>query len=51
MKTEFTARAAKDFRGLTPALKVLVNKQINMLRDNLMHPSLNAKKFADTEAV
>ena len=48
MITEFSAR---DFKGLSPELKVLVRKQLNLLRDNLRHPSLNAKKYGGADNV
>ena len=51
MKTEFSTRAAKDYKGLTPDLKALVRKQLDLLRVNLRHPSLNAKKYAGTDGI
>ena len=51
MKTEFSLRAARDYKGFSPNLKVLVRKQLNILRDNIRHPSLNAKKYGGTDDV
>jgi mRNA-degrading endonuclease RelE of RelBE toxin-antitoxin system len=51
MKTEFSPRAAKDYRNLTPELKTLVRKQLGLLRDNFRHPSLDAKKYGGTDDV
>ena len=51
MKTEFSLRAARDYKNLSPELKALVRKQLNLLRDNLRHPSLHAKKYGGTDDV
>jgi mRNA-degrading endonuclease RelE of RelBE toxin-antitoxin system len=51
VKTEFSARAARDYKNLPPELRALVRKQLNLLRDNLRHPSLNAKKYGGTDGV
>jgi mRNA-degrading endonuclease RelE of RelBE toxin-antitoxin system len=45
MSTEFPPRAAWDYRNLPHELRVLVREQLNLLRDNLRHPSLNARKY------
>ena len=51
MKTEFSPRAARDYKNLPPELKALVRKQLNLLRDNLRHPSLNAKKYGGADDI
>ena len=51
MNTEFSPRAARDYKSLSPELRVLVRKQLNLLRDNLRHPSLNAKKYGGTDDI
>ena len=44
-------RKVGNQEGLSPNLKALVRKQLNILRDNIRHPSLNAKKYAGTDDV
>jgi mRNA-degrading endonuclease RelE of RelBE toxin-antitoxin system len=44
MRIELTRRADKDYRGLSQQLRRQVDKQFEYLRDNLRHPSLEAKK-------
>ena len=44
MRIELTRRADKDYRGLSQQLRRQVDKQFECLRDNLRHPSLEAKK-------
>ena len=51
MKTDFSRRAARDYKNLTPELQALVRKQLNLLRDNLRHPPLSAKKYGGTDDV
>jgi mRNA-degrading endonuclease RelE of RelBE toxin-antitoxin system len=48
MKTDFSPRAARDYKDLPPDLQALVRQQLNLLRDNLRHPSLNATKYGGT---
>jgi mRNA-degrading endonuclease RelE of RelBE toxin-antitoxin system len=45
MNIEFTARADRDFARLAPRLQAQLAKQMNLLRDNLRHPSIRAKKY------
>jgi mRNA-degrading endonuclease RelE of RelBE toxin-antitoxin system len=49
VKSDFSPRAARDYKNLPPELQALVRKQLNLLRDNLRHPSLNAKKYGGTD--
>lgn len=49
MEIALTKRARKDFADLSPQLKALVRKQLAFLKDNLRHPSLNAKKYDTTD--
>ena len=51
MKTDFSARAARDYKSLPPEIKALVRKQLNLLRDNIRHPSLKAKKYGGIDDV
>ena len=51
MKSDFSSRAARDYKNLSPELQALVRKQLNLLRDNLRHPSLNAKKYGGTDDI
>jgi mRNA-degrading endonuclease RelE of RelBE toxin-antitoxin system len=45
MNIRFTARARRDFDGLSPQIKTRVRKQFDLLSDNLRHPSIQAKKY------
>lgn len=51
MKTEFTPQAARDYKKLPEALKERVDKQMALLRQNLRHPSLKAKKYSEQEDI
>jgi len=44
MRIELTRRADKAYRGLSRQLRRRVDKQFEYLRENLRHPSLEAKK-------
>jgi mRNA-degrading endonuclease RelE of RelBE toxin-antitoxin system len=47
MNIEITARAQRDYAGLSSTLQSRVRKQITLLQSNLRHPSLQAKKYDD----
>lgn len=47
MTVRLIRRAAKDFETLPEALQKLVKRQLELLRENLRHPSLNAKKYPE----
>jgi mRNA-degrading endonuclease RelE of RelBE toxin-antitoxin system len=51
MKTDFSPRAARDYKSLPAEIKALVRKQFNLLRDNIRHPSLKAKKYGGTDDI
>jgi mRNA-degrading endonuclease RelE of RelBE toxin-antitoxin system len=51
MRIELTRRADKDYRGLSQQLRRQVDKQFECLRDNLRHPSLEAKKYGGADNV
>jgi mRNA interferase RelE/StbE len=45
MKVRLARRATRDFDSLAPALQSRVKKRLDLLRVNLRHPSLRAKKY------
>jgi hypothetical protein len=45
MRVRLARRATRDFESLSPALQSRVRKQLDLLRVNLRHPSLRAKKY------
>ena len=45
MRTEFTPRAARDYKHLSSELQTLIDKQMSLLRQNIRHPSIRAKKY------
>ena len=47
MNIRITGPAQKDYRKLEPALQKRFKKQLDFLRENLRHPSLNAKKYPE----
>jgi mRNA-degrading endonuclease RelE of RelBE toxin-antitoxin system len=51
VRISFTARALRDFEGLSPALQQRVRKQLEFLQANLRHPSLRAKKYDEQNDV
>ena len=51
MKTEFSPRAARDYRHLSSKLQTLVDKQMSALRRDLRHPSIRAKKYHEANDV
>jgi mRNA-degrading endonuclease RelE of RelBE toxin-antitoxin system len=44
MRVVLTRRAAKDLDGLPPRLQDTVQKQLELLANNIRHPSLQANK-------
>lgn len=48
MKLRFTAKADKDYAGLTVAVRKAFAKQLQFLLANLRHPSLHAKKYSES---
>ncbi len=51
MNIRFTPRARQDFGGLPPDLKTRVRKKFDLLQDNLRHPSIQAKKYDETNDI
>ena len=51
MRVVLTRRAAKDLDGLPPRLQDVVRKQLELLVNNLRHPSLQAKKYRGTDDI
>ncbi len=51
MRVVLTRRAAKDLDGLPPRLQDAVRKQLELLVNNLRHPSLQAKKYGGTDDI
>lgn len=45
MRIAFIERADKEYRSLPPPLQVQAKKQLTLLRTNLRHPSIRAKKY------
>jgi len=45
MRVELSRRAARDLDNLSPRLQVTVRKQLELLTENIRHPSLQAKKY------
>jgi mRNA-degrading endonuclease RelE of RelBE toxin-antitoxin system len=51
MRLHFTRRAARDYESLPTALRKKTDKQLDLLRQNLRHPSLRAKKYDEASGV
>ena len=51
MRVVLTRRAAKDLDGLPPRLQDTVRKQLEILANNIRHPSLQAKKYGGTDDI
>jgi mRNA-degrading endonuclease RelE of RelBE toxin-antitoxin system len=47
----FSARAKQDFADLPRHLKTRVSKQLELLSENLRHPSIQAKKYDERNDV
>jgi mRNA-degrading endonuclease RelE of RelBE toxin-antitoxin system len=50
MNVEFTARAARDYAALPARLQRAVDKQLAFLCEDIRHPSIRAKKYAEAGA-
>lgn len=48
MKTDYSERAGKTIGKLTPQVRKALFKQVKLLEENLMHPSLRAKKYDES---
>ena len=51
MNIRFSARARQDFADLPSNLKTRARKQLTLLSGNLRHPSIQAKKYDETNDV
>jgi mRNA-degrading endonuclease RelE of RelBE toxin-antitoxin system len=54
MNVQFAPRAKREYLDLPSRLQRAVNKQLNFLREkpeNLRHPSVQAKKYSETDDV
>lgn len=49
MRIELTHQADRDYDRLSSQLRKQVDKQLNLLRDNIRHPSLDSKKYGGTD--
>jgi len=47
----FSARARRDFADLPAHLKARARKQLDLLSGNLRHPSIQAKKYDESNDV
>jgi mRNA-degrading endonuclease RelE of RelBE toxin-antitoxin system len=45
MKVLLSKRADRDYGELPRTIQRQVDKQLNLLRDNIRHPSIQAKKY------
>jgi mRNA-degrading endonuclease RelE of RelBE toxin-antitoxin system len=45
MTFRFTDKGLRDYNALSPVLQARVDKQLELLLENLRHPSLRAKKY------
>ena len=51
MRVELSRRAARDLDNLSPRLQVTVRKQLELLTENIRHPSLQAKKYDESNDI
>ncbi len=51
MNIRFSGRARKDFADLPSNLKARARKQLDLLSGNLRHPSIQAKKYDESNDV
>jgi len=49
MKADYSERAGKTLAGLPANVRKAVFKQVKFLEQNLMHPSLHAKKYDESK--
>ena len=51
MRWQYTARSKADYDSLQPNVRKAFDKQIRLLVGNLLHPSLHAKKYDESQDV
>ena len=51
MRTEFTSRAAQNYQRSPPPLQKLVDKKMALLRKDIRHPSIRAKKYDEARDI
>lgn len=51
MNVQFTPRAKRDYAELSPHIQRAVDKQLDFLRENLRHPSVQSKKYSEAEDI
>ena len=51
MNIRFADSAKKNFKDLPADIKARVRKQLNLLRADLRHPSLRAKKYDESNDI
>jgi mRNA-degrading endonuclease RelE of RelBE toxin-antitoxin system len=51
MEIRFTVRAARQYAALLPVIRKPLEKQLRFLLANPKHPSLQIKKFDETEGI
>jgi len=51
MNVQLIASAAKDFEELSPRLRKTILKQLELLCQDLRHPSIRAKKYDESKDV
>lgn len=49
MKWQHSGRSKADYDGLQPSIKKAFEKQVRLLAANLLHPSLHAKKYDESQ--
>jgi mRNA-degrading endonuclease RelE of RelBE toxin-antitoxin system len=51
MRIRFSRQADKQYAGLPASLRARVDKQFDLLTQNLRHPSIQAKKYGGMDDV
>lgn len=51
MKLTFTKKARKNYLSLPPKIQTTADKQLNLLTNDLRHPSLHAKKYDEKQDI
>ena len=51
MKLTFTKKARKNYLSLPPKIQTTADKQLNLLTNDLRHPSLRAKKYDEKQDI
>jgi hypothetical protein len=49
MKWQHSNRSKQDYDNLQPTIKKAFDKQTRLLAENLLHPSLHAKKYDESQ--